>query len=191
MVQHHLLGHHLLGRVQWGRGELVSRGLCTRFPEEETVETLAPAVLTRDNGSMSTVFEMIIEGQIPGKFVWKDDRCVAIMTIEPVAPGHVLVIPRAPISKWTELDPADLDRVMRVAQIIGRAQEDAFDVPRSVVVIAGFEVPHTHVHVIPAVTESQASLRGAKAASDEDLSQAADKLRAVLRKQGYEAEVDG
>lgn len=163
----------------------------TEVREEQTAGALATGALAGNNRAMSTVFEMIIEGQIPGKFVWKDDRCVAIMTIEPVASGHVLVIPRAPIDKWTDLDPADLDRVMRVAQIIGRAQEEAFGVPRSAVVIAGFEVPHTHVHVIPAVTESQASLRGAKAASDEELNQAADKLRAVLREQGYGAEVDG
>ena len=47
-----------------------------------------------DNVSMSTVFEMIVDGQIPGRFVWADDTCVAILTIEPVVPGHVLVISR-------------------------------------------------------------------------------------------------
>ena len=138
---------------------------------------------------MSTVFEMIIEGQIPGKFVWQDDRCVAIMTIEPVATGHVLIIPRAPIDKWTDLEPADLDHVMRVAQILGKAQEKAFGVPRTAVIIAGFEVPHTHVHVIPAVSEEQASLRGARKAEDADLDDAATKIREVLSGEGYGAQV--
>mgnify|MGYP002737213792 CR=1 FL=1 len=138
---------------------------------------------------MSTVFEMIIDGQIPGTFVWKDETCVAIMTIEPVAPGHVLVIPRAPISKWTDLPSSDLEHVMRVAQVIGQAQEVAFDVPRTAVVIAGFEVPHTHVHVIPAVSEAQASLGGARPASAEDLADAAQKLRTALVAAGFSDEV--
>ncbi len=138
---------------------------------------------------MSTVFELIIAGQIPGRFVWADDKCVAIMTIQPVAPGHVLVIPRAPIDKWTDLDPADLGHVMKVAQIIGQAQEEAFDVPRTAVVIAGFEVPHVHVHVIPALSEAQASLTGARDASSQELDEAANAVRSALKQQGHGANV--
>ena len=134
---------------------------------------------------MSTIFEMIIDGQIPGTFVWKDETCVAIMTIEPVATGHVLVIPRAPIDKWTDLPVADLEHVMRVARVIGQAQEVAFDVPRTAVVIAGFEVPHTHIHVIPAVSEAQASLREARPATPEELAEAAQSLRTALVAAGF------
>jgi histidine triad (HIT) family protein len=138
-----------------------------------------------DNVSMSTVFEMIVDGQIPGRFVWADDTCVAILTIEPVAPGHVLVIPRQPVDKWTDLEPGVLDHVMRVAQIIGKAQEVTFSVPRTVVIIAGFEVPHTHVHVIPATSEGAASLKGARAADAVDLDEVAHALREVLRNEGH------
>lgn len=134
---------------------------------------------------MSTVFELIIEGKIPGRFVWSDDLCVAIMTIEPVAPGHVLVIPREPVDKWTDLSERILAHIMFVAQKIGRAQEIAFDVPRTAVVIAGFEVPHTHVHVIPARTEAAASLTNASAASAEELDAAATSLRDALVDKGY------
>ncbi len=134
---------------------------------------------------MSTIFELIMAGAIPGRFIWSDDRCVAIMTIEPVSEGHSLVIPRTPIDKWTDLPAADLEHVMRVAQTVGIAQEQAFGVPRAAVVIAGFEVPHTHVHVIPAESEAEASLRNARSASDESLDRAAEKLRATLREQGH------
>lgn len=135
--------------------------------------------------SMSTVFEMIINQEIPGLFVWSDEKCVSIMTIAPIAPGHVLVIPREPIDKWTDLEARDLDHVMRVAQIIGRAQEKAFNVPRSAVIIAGFEVPHTHVHVVPAETEAAASLQFAREVPAEELDEAATRLRDVLAQEGY------
>lgn len=134
---------------------------------------------------MSTVFELIIDGQIPGRFVWADDVCVAIMTIEPVAPGHALVIPREPVDKWTELSEGVLAHVMHVAQKIGRAQEAAFDVPRTAVVIAGFEVPHTHVHVIPARAEGAASLTNASPADAEELDGDALALRDALVSAGY------
>lgn len=137
------------------------------------------------NRFMSTVFEMIIREEIPGLFVWSDDSCVAIMTIEPISPGHVLVIPRDPISKWTDLPEALLDHVMNVAQVIGQAQEAAFDVPRVAVIIAGFEVPHTHVHVVPAVTEASASLQFAREAPAEQLEEAAKKLRGALVAAGH------
>lgn len=138
---------------------------------------------------MSTVFELIIEGQIPGRFVWADHTCVAIMTIEPVSPGHVLVIPRKPVDKWTDLSAATWAHTMGVAAKIGRAQENAFDVPRVAVVIAGFEVPHTHVHLIPARSEAEASLAHASPATGEELDQAAARLRKALTEAGFASEV--
>lgn len=134
---------------------------------------------------MSTVFEMIIDGQIPGKFVWADDQCVVISTIEPIEPGHMLVVPRAPIDRWTDLPPTLLDHLFRVAQIIGRAQQHAFGVPRAAVIVAGFEVPHTHIHVVPALSEEACQLQRARAASESELTDAANSLRDTLRMQGY------
>lgn len=134
---------------------------------------------------MSTVFELIIAEQIPGKFVWADDQCVAFLTIEPVAPGHTLVVPRSPEPKWTNLSAPELEHLMRVAQIIGKAQEHAFDVPRAALLIAGFEVPHTHVHVIPARTEADCNLVQAAPATGQELMRAALNLRDRLIVDGY------
>lgn len=134
---------------------------------------------------MSTVFELIINEEIPGKFVWADELCVAIATIEPVTTGHVLVIPREPISKWTDLPPNLLEHLMRVSQIIGKAAEKAFDAPRTALLIAGFEVPHTHIHVIPAHGAEDASLAKAHAVPESEIADAAHALRDVLRAEGY------
>ena len=76
---------------------------------------------------MTTVFSRIIAGEIPGRFVWSDDRCAAFLTIEPLQPGHVLVVPREEISHWVDL-PTDLaGHVFAVAQTIGKAQQQAFE----------------------------------------------------------------
>lgn len=139
---------------------------------------------------MSTVFEKIIEGAIPGRFVWADDVCVAFSTIAPVAPGHVLVVPRHPYPSWTQT-PEDVDaHLFAVARTIGRAQVRAFGVPRAGVIVAGFEVEHTHIHVIPARTERDCSLQYAvHDVAGDQLDAAAEKLRAQLRADGHATNV--
>ncbi|MBY0443317.1 MAG: HIT family protein [Mycobacteriaceae bacterium] len=98
---------------------------------------------------MSTVFTKIINGDLPGRFVYEDDDTVAFLTIEPMTPGHTLVVPRTEIDHWQDLDGAVFNRIMAVAQLIGKAVRLAFDAPRAGVIIAGLEVPHLHVHVFP------------------------------------------
>jgi histidine triad (HIT) family protein len=101
-------------------------------------------------GRMASVFTMIMNREIPGRFVYEDDDVVAFLTIEPMTPGHTLVVPRDEVDNWQELEPAVLDRVMHVAQRIGKAVCAAFGSTRAGVIIAGLEVPHLHVHVFPA-----------------------------------------
>lgn len=138
---------------------------------------------------MSTIFSKIIAGEIPGQFVWADDVCVVMATIEPVRPGHVMVVPRAEVARFNEVDAGDFGHMMRVAQIVASAQEKAFGVPRAVVAILGFEVPHTHVHVIPAESEEAARFSDAVAAPAEEIAAAMDKLRAALIETGYADQV--
>lgn len=99
---------------------------------------------------MSTLFSKIIAGEIPGRFVWKDDDCVSFLTIGPITDGHVLVVPRLEVDKWTDAPAELLAKLMTVAQTIGQAQLAAFGAPRAGVMLAGFEVEHLHIHVFPA-----------------------------------------
>ena len=138
---------------------------------------------------MSTVFESIIAGDIPGNFVWADGQCVVVTTHAPVAPGHVLVIPREPIDKWTDLPPQLLSHLFAVSQTVGTAQEKAFGKQRSAVIIAGFEVPHAHIHLVPADSERDLAISSAAVADPGEVTAAAELLRATLREQGYEAQV--
>ena len=75
---------------------------------------------------MASVFTMIINGDLPARFVWKDDKCVAFLSINPLAAGHTLVVPRDEIDHWLDLDVALLRHLMEVSQKIGEALNVGF-----------------------------------------------------------------
>ncbi|MDK8799692.1 HIT family hydrolase [Corynebacterium sp. HMSC067D03] len=133
---------------------------------------------------MSTVFSKIIAGDIPGRIVYQDDKVAAFLTIEPVAYGHTLVVPIEEIDKWTDI-PADLWAHMNeVAQKVGRVVVDKFDAQRAGYLIAGFEVPHAHIHVFPANDMSGYSLASAMRADETDAAKmdaAADTIREGIK----------
>lgn len=132
---------------------------------------------------MSSVFTKIINGELPGRFVYRDERVVAFLSIEPVTYGHVLVVPVQEVDKWTDLDPQVWHELNEAAQNIGRAVIEIFGSDRAAYLIAGFEVPHTHIHVFPANDMSGYDLSAAMPADATDpakMDEAADKLRAFL-----------
>lgn len=135
---------------------------------------------------MATIFTRIIDGQIPGTFVWKDDRCVVFMSINPMAHGHALVVPREEVDHWVDASPELTEHLFAVTRIIGVAQREAFGCDRVGVIIAGYEVPHTHIHVIPTSEMSQLSFANAASSIDRDsLDSAAEKIRVALRAAGH------
>ena len=139
---------------------------------------------------MSTVFTRIIAGELPGRFVWRDDEVVAFLSINPVTTGHVLVVPVAEVDHWVDLDPPVWTRVSVVSHVVGRALRDAFDAPRVGPMIAGFEVPHVHVHVFPAHDLDDIGFAKADPAPDPQvLDDAAERVRAALRALGHGAVV--
>lgn len=135
---------------------------------------------------MSTVFTKIIDGVFPGRFVWRDDVCVAFLSINPLAPGHTLVVPIAEVDHWLDLDEATTAHLMTISHRIGVAQQAAFSPARVGMVIAGFEVPHTHLHVVPMAGMENLDFRNAALDPDSsamDAAQAA--ITQQLRDAGY------
>ncbi|MBP3223571.1 MAG: HIT family protein [Actinomycetaceae bacterium] len=132
-----------------------------------------------------SVFTSIIEGNIPGRFIYADDTCAVFATIEPIQPGHMLVVPRQEVNKFTELNEETWTHLSHVAQIIGRAGEHAFEERRAMIIVAGLEVPHVHIHVIPARDEKDIDFSRAHAVSNEELDMACTRLRASLKELGY------
>lgn len=131
---------------------------------------------------MPSVFTRIFRGELPAQFVYQDERCGAFLSIAPLRPGHTLVVPRAEVNHWIDLDEDLSAHLMTVAQRVGRGLMLAFAPLRVGLMIAGFEVPHTHLHVVP--TEGMQDLDFANAdrhASGAALADAAARLRAALR----------
>ena len=149
-----------------------------RAPETGVRRSLG---LPWDDGSMSTVFTKIINGELPGRFVYSDDEIVAFLTIEPMSQGHTLVVPRAEIDNWQDVEPATFARIMEVSQLIGKAVVQAFGAPRAGLLLAGLEVPHLHVHVFPLRTLTDISFAGVdRNPTPESLDEAQAKIKAAL-----------
>jgi diadenosine tetraphosphate (Ap4A) HIT family hydrolase len=98
---------------------------------------------------MATIFTKIIDGEIPGTFVYRDDVCVVFLSINPINDGHVLVVPRSEIDQWTDVKPTEMAHVLDVAHKIGRALKVSHPCIRVGLIIAGYEINHCHIHVIP------------------------------------------
>ncbi len=131
---------------------------------------------------MRSIFTRIIDGEIPGRFVWRDDVCVAFMDVRPLNRGHVLVVPRAEVDHWVDLDAGTVAHLTAVARRVAAAQRSAGLAPDRVgLMIAGFEVPHAHVHVVPVSTMAHLDFSQADASPDpDDLDAVAALLRAEL-----------
>jgi diadenosine tetraphosphate (Ap4A) HIT family hydrolase len=139
---------------------------------------------------MTTIFTRIIDGEIPGTFVWRDDRAVAFMSINPMAFGHTLVVPIEEVDHWVDAPPELTNHLFEITRHIAQAQRAAFSPARVGVIIAGYEVPHAHIHVIPTNNMGELSFANAAAHVDRhDLDRAAGAIRSELRALGYESQV--
>lgn len=112
---------------------------------------------------MTTIFTRIINGDIPGTFVYRDDLCVAFLSINPMADGHVLVVPIEEVDHWIDLSPELSAHLFKVSHHISQALARAFPCERVGLIIAGYEVNHCHIHLIP--TQSMSQLNFANAAA--------------------------
>ena len=150
---------------------------------------MAAAITTSDDHyicGMATIFTRIIDGDIPGTFVWRDAQCVAFLSINPMAHGHTLVVPIEEIDHWVDADPTLTAHLFEVTRFIGQAQQAAFSPARVGVIIAGYEVPHTHIHVIPTNDMGELSFANAAASVDRDeLDAAATAIREALASLGH------
>jgi histidine triad (HIT) family protein len=113
-----------------------------------------------------TLFSRIINGEIPGTFVYRDDLCAAFMTISPITTGHLLLVPISEIDKWTDLPNSLITHIFVVAKSISIAQKSVFNCKRVAVIIAGYEIPHCHLHLIPTNSMADLSFDNAQIQSD-------------------------
>jgi histidine triad (HIT) family protein len=133
-----------------------------------------------------TLFTRILKGELPGRFVWSDAQAAAFLTIAPIRPGHTLVVPRAEIDHWIDLPPALAHHVTDVAMAVSKGIQKAFPCAKVGLLVAGLEVPHAHLHLVPAdrIADLDFARQDAQA-KPADLDAAAVRLREALRALGY------
>ena len=136
--------------------------------------------MTTSDRFEKSVFARILDGELPGCFVYRDDDVAAIMSINPLTTGHTLVIPTQQIAHWID-QPGELaGQVFAVAQRVARAIDDVYKPVRVGLAIAGLEVPHAHVHVTPIETIDDLNFTRAATTIPSDLDQQAAKIAAAL-----------
>lgn len=102
----------------------------------------------------NNIFAKILRGELPCHRVYEDDKALAFLDIMPRAPGHTLVLPKAPARNLLDVAPDDLAHVSKVMQTVARAAMKAFDADGVTVQqfnegAGGQVVFHLHVHIIP------------------------------------------
>ncbi len=130
---------------------------------------------------MSTLFTRIIHGEIPAQKVLEDDRYLAFLDIRPIRPGHTLVIPKIEHDYLFTLDDETLAGLLPFAKRVVPALEQVTGCKRVGVMVAGLEVPHTHLHLVPMNAISDLSFAHAKEGTAEALAAMGNRVREALR----------
>jgi|SRR5690606_30501743 len=124
-----------------------------------------------------TIFTKIINGDIPSHKIYEDDRTYAFLDINPLTPGHTLVVPKAQVEFVWDLSDDDYQAVMTTAKKVAKRIRDTLQPSYVGQKVVGTDVPHAHVHVIPFDDPAQFNRHTGSAAEQVDLSQIAEKLR--------------
>lgn len=98
---------------------------------------------------MGSIFSKIVAGEIPCHRVWEDEAHLAFLDVRPVQPGHTLVIPKREVSYLFDLEAKEQSALWNAVRIVEGKLRGALEVPRVVLSVVGWEVPHVHVHLIP------------------------------------------
>ena len=117
---------------------------------------------------VASVFTEIINGNLPAHAIWRDSECVSFLSINPISDGHCLVVPIAEVDHWVDLPEEKVGHLLKVASIIGQSQMRTFKPSRIGQMIAGFEVPHTHLHVLPINNMTDLDFRNAVSNANHD-----------------------
>ena len=127
-----------------------------------------------------TIFTKIINGEIPCHKIAESDDFFAFLDIRPIKRGHCLVIPKQETDYIFDLDDDLLGRLMIWAKPIARALESVVDCERIGIMVAGLEVPHTHIHLVPMTGIGDLAFANASAGDHADLAELAEAVRAQL-----------
>lgn len=129
---------------------------------------------------MSTLFTKLIQGKLPCHKLYEDDMFFSFLDISPISEGHTLLIPKQEVDYFFDQSHDELSEILLVSKYIASALKKAVPCKRVGILVAGLEVPHAHLHLVPITHTSQLSFEHAKAEDDKQLQETAKKIRAHL-----------
>ena len=130
---------------------------------------------------MASLFTRIINGEIPCHKVLEDDQFLAFLDIRPINPGHTLVIPKKEIDYLFDMEDNLLKEMMIFAKKAARMIQGAVPCKKIGIMVAGLEVPHAHIHLVPIFEVMDLNFARAKAASNEELAKTAENIRSFSK----------
>lgn len=129
---------------------------------------------------MASLFTRLIRGELPCHRIAEDARFFAFLDIRPINPGHTIVVPRLEVDRLFDLPDDELRELLLFARPVARAIERAVPCQRVGLLVAGLEVPHAHLHLVPITGTGELSFDRARAAAPEELAATAASIRAQL-----------
>jgi histidine triad (HIT) family protein len=125
---------------------------------------------------MTSIFTKIINREIPAHIIYEDDQTLAFLDINPVQPGHTLVVPKLEVNHLHELPEEDYAAVMITTKMLMGYLQEQMGTDRVCLKVEGFDVPHAHVHLIPANSGTEFTAQPS-AADQADLAKLAEQLK--------------
>lgn len=127
---------------------------------------------------MNCIFCKIVKGEIPSAKVWEDENNFAFLSISPIMPGHTLIIPKKHCAYIFDMEDEDLAKLIKASKPLAKKLKKVFNpkTGRIGIMVAGLEVPHAHVHLIPMDSQHDLSFSNAKSATPEELKEVLKKI---------------
>jgi histidine triad (HIT) family protein len=128
------------------------------------------------------IFCKIIEKDIPAHIVWENDQFLAFLDVNPVNPGHLLIIPKEHIESIFDLKDEQYKKVFEIAKTLSTPLQNAMQAKKIGIAVEGFGVPHAHVHLVPLFGANQLNPERATHMDDEALEPIAEKIKNEVEK---------
>jgi histidine triad (HIT) family protein len=129
---------------------------------------------------MASIFTKIINGELPSYKIYEDETVFAFLALDQVNLGHTLLIPKKETDYWIDVPEKDYLHLQKVALKIGQALQKATDCRKVFQTVVGLEVPHFHLHLIPAWTISDLDFKRAQRHSEGEMKEIQKKIMSHL-----------
>lgn len=131
---------------------------------------------------MPSIFTKIINRELPGHIVWENDNYIAFLSIRPVNPGHLLVVPKKESGYLFDLSDAEYTELLLTAKFLALPLQKATQAKRIGLSVEGFEIDHVHIHLIPINNTGEMDPRLVEEATNEDLAAMCERIKAEVDK---------